>query len=96
MLPYCPVCQRNQYGLDSFCKGSLKGHFYLIILESDKQIMEKRILKLGYFSPFVMPEQPKLYIKCKSLNNFERGPTKEHSCEVKLKLVQCNGRSCHL
>ena len=34
MPPCCPV-----HGLDSFCRGSLKEHFYQIILESNKQIM---------------------------------------------------------
>ena len=32
-----------------------------------------------------MPQQPKFSIEFKSLNNFERGPPKEHSCEVWLK-----------
>ena len=53
MLPCCPVFQQNQYGLKSFCKASLEEHFYLIILQSDKQFMvEKDFLKFGYFLMF--------------------------------------------
>ena len=47
-------------------------------------------------SQFLMLQQQRFYTECKSLNNFERGPSKEHSCEVTLKLVKWNGRSCHL
>ena len=39
------------------------------------------------FSPFLMPQQPKFYLELNSLNNFKRGPPKEHSCEVILKSV---------
>ena len=42
MPPCCPVFQRNQYGLKSFCRESLKELFYQIILKSDKQIMEEK------------------------------------------------------
>ena len=40
------------------------------------------------FSAFLMTQQPKLSIEFKSLNNFEKGLPKKHSCEVWLKLVQ--------
>ena len=42
MPPCCPVIQRNQYGFNSFFRGSLKEQFYQIILESHKQIMEEK------------------------------------------------------
>ena len=41
MPPCCPVFQQNQYDLNSCCRGSLKEHFYQIILQSDKQIMQE-------------------------------------------------------
>ena len=47
----------------------------------------KEHFKFWYFADFLMPQQPKLYMEFKSLNNFERGPPKKHSCEVWLKLV---------
>ena len=72
---------RQTYG------GSLKQHFYQIIFKSDKQIMEEKDFEVWVFSHFLILQQPKFYTECKSLNNFERGPTKEHSCEVWLKLV---------
>ena len=49
MSPCCPVFQRNQYGLNSFCRGSLKYHFYYIILETDRQIMEEKNFKVYVF-----------------------------------------------
>ena len=45
--------------LNNFCKGS---QFYQIMLESAKQIQRRRILKIGHFPLFLMPQQPKFYI----------------------------------
>ena len=36
-----------------------------------------------------MPQQTKLHLELNSLNSFKRGPPKEHSDEVILKLVHC-------
>ena len=48
-----PCFQQNQYGVDSFCRWSLKEHFYQINLQSDKQIMkEKDFYNLGIFLTF--------------------------------------------
>ena len=41
--------KRNQYGSNSFCRESLKQHFYQIILESDEQITEEREFKVWVF-----------------------------------------------
>ena len=60
--------------------------------------MCKTIFKLGqYFwtrfltfcqcSPFLISQQPKVYLEYNYLNNFKRGPPKEHSCEIILKTV---------
>ena len=82
MPPDCHVL----YDLNNFCKGSPKEHFYQIILEFDKQIRRRRFLKFGHFAPFLIPQLPKFSMKFKSLNNFQRGPPKEHSCDVLWKL----------
>ena len=87
-MPSCLVCQRNQYGLDSFGRGSLKEQFCQIILESEKRIMEEKDFRFGYLSQFLMPQQPKIYTECKSLINSEREPTNEHSCEVEIVWVE--------
>ena len=49
MPPDCPVCQQNQYSLNSFCRESLKEHFCQIILESDKWITEMEVFKVWVF-----------------------------------------------
>ena len=84
---WMPCFSTNQYVLNILCRGSPKEHFYQIILESDKQIQRRRFLKFEHFAHFLMPQQPKFSMEFKSLNNFERGPPMEHSCEVWMKLV---------
>ena len=51
------------------------------------QIQRRRFLKFGHVAPFLMPQQPKFSMEFKSLNSFESGPPKEHSCEVWMQLV---------
>ena len=51
------------------------------------RIQRRRFLKFGHFASFLMLQQPKFSMEFKSLNNFERGPPKEHSCEVWMQLV---------
>ena len=96
-MPPCCRFSTKSIWLEQFLQRVTQGTFlpnYLAITQADNG--GKGFLKFGYFSHFLMPQQPKFYTEWKSLNNFERGPTKEHSCEVKLKLVYWNGRSCHL
>ena len=50
MPPCCPVVQRNQYGLNGLYRWSLKKHFYWIILESDRHIMEEKDFKVRVLS----------------------------------------------
>ena len=86
-VAWLPCFSTNQYGLNSFHGRPPKEHCYQIILESDMLIQRRRILKFWHFAPFLMPQQPKFSMEFKSLNTFERGLPKEHSCEVWLKLV---------
>ena len=53
----------------------------------------KKILKFWQFSPFLMLQQPKFYMELNSLNNFKRGPPKDHCFGVILKSVHW---LCHL
>ena len=41
-----------------------------------------------------MPWQPEFLIESNSVNNFWKGPPKEHSCQVWSKLAQLFGRRC--
>ena len=63
----------------TFCRESLKDHFYQIILICNEQIQRRNFLKFGHFAPFLMPQQPQFSTEFKSLNNFERRRPKEHS-----------------
>ena len=69
--------------------------FYQGILEYEKRIQRRRILKIGN-SQFLMPQQPMFSNETKSLNNFEREPSKkENYCEVWMKSVTWF-RRCYL
>ena len=46
-------------------------------MESDKQTMEEKDFKVWVFFSVSNAAATKLYTECKSLNNFERGPTQE-------------------
>ena len=67
-----------------FCRGT-QGTFltnYIGIWQADSE----KNLKVWKFCP-LFDDAAKLSMEFKSLNNFERGPPKEQSCEVWLKLV---------
>ena len=76
-----------------FLEGHLRNISTKLSWNRTSRLWRKRILKFGYNYHCLMPQQPKFYTECKSLSSFERRPTKEHSCEVKLKLVHWNGTS---
>ena len=66
-----------------FCRGSTKEHSMKLF-----QIQRRRILEIGRFYRFLMPQQPKFLVQFKSLYSFERVAPKDHTNEVWLKLVQ--------
>ena len=65
-------------------------------MESDKRIQRRRILQFRHFTPFLLPQQLTVCLKLISLNTFERGPPKEHSCEILSKVSQWIRMKCQL
>ena len=86
MLPGCPVFHPITMAWTVFVEGQSR--------TCSTKLIWNQTSGVWAFSRFLKPQQPKFSTECKSLNNFERVPT--HSCEVKLKLVQCNGTYCHV
>ena len=69
-----------------YLEGHLRNISTKLSCNRTSRLWRKRILKFGYFSHFLMPQQPKFSMEFKSLNSFERRPPKEHSCDVWWKL----------
>ena len=76
----------------SFWKGSPKEHFHEIISKSDQRFQRRRFLKNCLKNSILLPWQPEFLMDSNFVNNFWRGPPKEHSCQVWSKLAQRFGR----
>ena len=67
-----------------------------IISKSDKRFQRRRFLKNCLKNSILLPWQPEFLMESISVNNFWRGPPKEHSCQVWSKLAQRFGRRISL
>ena len=45
-------------------------------------ILGREAFKIWHLSLFLIPQQPKYHRELNSLNNFERAPHQEHTCEI--------------
>ena len=94
-----PIHQSHVYGWIKisptvFWKGSVKEHFCDITSKSDQWFRRRRFLKNCLKNEISLPWQPQFLMESNPVNNFWRGPPKEHSCQVWFKLAQCFGRRC--
>ena len=86
-----PCFSADQNFANSFWKGSPKEHSCEIISKSDLRF-QRRFLKNCLKNSISLPWQPEFLMESNSVNNFWRGPSKEHSCQVWSKLAQRFGR----
>ena len=85
----------DQNFANNLWKGSPKEHSCEIILKSDQQFLRRRFFKNYLKISILLPWQPEFLMESNSVNNFWRGPPKEHSCQAWSKLAQWFGRrSC--
>ena len=87
-----PCLRTDQNFANSFWKGSPKEHSCEIILKSDQPFLRRRFFKNYSKNSISLPWQPEFLLESNSVNNFWRGPPKEHSCQVWSKLAQRFGR----
>ena len=87
-----PCLWTDQNFANNFWKGSPKEHSCEIILKSDHRFLRRRFLKNYLQNSVSLPWQPEFLMESNSVNNFWRGPPKEHSCQVWSKLAQRFGR----
>ena len=103
----CPYSARSPYSQEpcfwadqnfakNFWKGSPKEHSCEIISKSDRWFQRRRFLKNCLKNSILLPWQPEFLMESNSVNNFWRGPPKEHSCQVWSKLAQRFGRRRYL
>ena len=86
-----PFLGRSKF-TNNFRKGSPKEHSFEIISKSDQWFQRRRFLKNCLKNSILLPWQPEFLMESNSVNNFWRGPPKEHSCQVWSKLAQRFGR----
>ena len=91
--PYLPqpCFWTNQNFSNNFWKGSPKEHSCEIISKSDQRF-QRRFLQNFLKNSISLPWQPEFLMESNSVNNFLRGPPKEHSCQVWSQLAQRFGR----
>ena len=82
-----PCLWTDQNFPNTFWKGSSKEHSCEIILKSDQPFLRRRFLKNCLKNSISLPWQPEFLMESNSVNNFWRGPPKEHSCQVWSKLA---------
>ena len=87
-----PCFWTDQNFANNFQKRSPKEHFCEIISKSDQRFQRRRFLKNCLKNSISLPWQPEFLMESNSVNNFWRGPPKEHSCQVWSKLAQWFGR----
>ena len=75
-----PCFWADQNFANNFWKGSPKEHSYEIISKSDQWFQRRRFLKNCLKNSILLPCQPEFLMESNSMNNFWRGPPKEHSC----------------
>ena len=86
-----PCFWADQNFANNFWKGSPKEHSCEIISKSDKRF-QKTFLKNCLKNSISLPWQPEFLMESNSVNNFWRGPPKEHACQVWSKLAERFGR----
>ena len=89
-----PCLWTDQNFANNFRKGSPKEHSCEIILKSDQPFLRRRFFKNYLKISISLPWQPEFLMESNSVNNFWRGPPKEHSCQVWSKLALRFGRRC--
>ena len=62
------------------------------ISKSDQQFQRRRFLKNCLKNSISLPWQVEFLMESNSVNTFQKGPPKEHSCQVWSKLAQRFGR----
>ena len=82
----------DQNFTNNFWKRSSKEHFCEINSKSDQRFQRRRFLKNCLKNSIWLLWQPEFLMESNSVNNFWRGPPKEHSCQVWSKLAQQFGR----
>ena len=87
-----PCFYMDQNFAKNFWKVSPKEHFCEIISKSDQWFQRRRSLKNCLKNSISLPWKPKFLMESNSVNNFWRGPLKEHSFQVWSKLAQRFGR----
>ena len=87
-----PCFWTDQNFANNFLKGSPKEHFCEIISKSDQWFQRRRFLKNCLKNSISLPWQPQFLMESNSVDNFRRGPPKEHSCQVWSKLSLRFGR----
>ena len=87
-----PCLWMDQNFANNFWKGSPKEHSCEIILKSDQSFLRRRFFKNYVKISISLPWQPEFLMGSNSVNNFWRGPPKEHSCQIWSKLAQGFGR----
>ena len=87
-----PCLWTDQNFANKFWKGSPKEHSYEIISKSDQWFWSRRFFKNCLKNSISLPWQPEFLMESNSVNNFWRGPPKEHSCRVWSKLAHLFGR----
>ena len=87
-----PCFWANQNFANNLWKGSPMEHSCEIISKSDQQFQSRRFLKNCLKNSISLPWQQEFLMESNSVNNFWRGPPKEHSCQVWSKLAQRFGR----
>ena len=86
-----PCFWTDQNFANHFWKGSPKEHSCEIISKSDQQFL-RRFFKNCLKDLISLPWQWQFLMESNSVNNFWRGPPKEHSCQVWSKLAKRFGR----
>ena len=87
-----PCLWTDQNFANNFWKGSCKEHFCEITLKSDQRFQRRRFSKNCFKNSISLPWQPEFLMESNSVNKFQRGPPKEHSCQVWSKLAKRFGR----
>ena len=87
-----PCLWTDQNFANKFWKGAPNEHSCEIILKSDQPFLRRRFFKNYLKISISLPWQPEFLMESNSVNNFWRGPPKEHSCQVWSKLAQRFGR----
>ena len=86
-----PCLWKDQNFANIFWKGSPKEHFCEISSRSDQRF-QRRFLKNCLKYSISLPWQTEFLMESNSVNNFRRGPSEKHSCQVWSKLAQRFGR----